>query len=111
MKLLRKYLFILPLLCLNITAFSQDTLVKKLDSLSLKKDTSGKQINNTNPAAYNKKTVLTPKSYFILLGSDLKQEFTKPFHMKGKDWRNFGIFAAGTGVLFLVDNKWLWVKM
>lgn len=104
MKLLRKYLFILPLLCLNITAFSQDTLVKKLDSLSLKKDTSGKQINNTNPAAYNKRTVLTPKSYFILLGSDLKQEFTKPFHMKGKDWRNFGIFAAGTGALFLVDK-------
>ena len=24
--------------------------------------------------------------------------------MKGKDWKNFGIFAAGTGALFLVDK-------
>jgi hypothetical protein len=100
----KKYLLILSFFCLNLSAFSQDTLVNKLDSLGLKKDTSGKQINNTNPAAYNKKTQLSPKTYFILLGSDLKQEFTKPFHMKGKDWRNFGIFAAGTGVLFLVDK-------
>jgi membrane-associated phospholipid phosphatase len=100
----KKYLFVLSLLCLNLTAFSQDTLVNKLDSLGRKKDTSGNQINNINPQAYNKKTELTPKTYFILLGSDLKQEFTKPFHMRGKDWKNFGIFAAGTGALFLVDK-------
>ncbi len=104
MQSYKKYLFILSMLCFNVAAFSQDTLVNKLDSLSLKKDSAGNQINNINPAAYNKKTQLTPKTYFVLLGSDLKQEFTKPFHMKGKDWKNFGIFAAGTGALFLADK-------
>lgn len=100
----KKWVLILSILCANFTAFSQDTLVNKLDSLGLKKDSSGSQINNTNPSAYNQRTQLTPKTYFVLLGSSIKQEFTKPFHMNGKDWKNFGIFAAGTGALFLADQ-------
>ncbi len=104
MKFGKKWLIAFSLVCMHFTSFSQDTLAHKLDSLGLKKDSSGNQINNINPQAYNKKTQLTPKTYFILLGSDLKQEFTKPFHMTGKDWRNFGIFAAGTGALYLVDK-------
>jgi hypothetical protein len=100
----KKWILILSILCANFTAFSQDSLVNKVDSLELKKDSSGNPINNTNPSAYNNKTQLTPKSYLVLLGSSIKQEFTKPFHMNGKDWKNFGIFAAGTGALFLVDK-------
>lgn len=100
----KKWLVIVSMLCTSLSAFSQDTLVNKLDSLGLKKDSAGSQVNNINPSAYNKKTELSPKTYFILLGSSLKQEFTQPFHMKGKDWKNFGIFAAGTGALFLVDK-------
>ena len=67
----------------------KDTLIRKLDSLSIKADSAGKQINNTSADAYNQETQLTFKSYFQLLGSNLKQDFTKPFHMKKRDWARF----------------------
>jgi len=81
-----------------------DTLIKKLDSLAKKTDSAGVQKNNINPAAYNDVTKLTPKSYFILLGSDIKQEFTKPFHMKRKDWGNLGKFALVELALGFADE-------
>lgn len=92
-------------LCSSAMAFAQqpDTLIKKLDSLSQKTE-EGKQINNTRPAAYNEATKFTFPSYFLLLGSDLKQAFTKPFHMHGKDWRYFGEFAVAFGALSLADK-------
>ncbi len=77
---------------LNIFAQQVDTLFKKLDSLHVKTDSAGKQLNNITPAAYNEHTEFTPSSYLILLGSDLKQAFTKPFHMKKKDWISAGGF-------------------
>ena len=81
-----------------------DTLVKKLDSLSNKTDSAGGQKNNTNPAAYNENTKITLSTYFILLGSDFKQEITKPFHMTKRDWGTFGKFALVTGALALADE-------
>lgn len=86
------------------TGFTQDTLINKLDSLHKQKDSAGQQINNIAPKAYNENTRLTFKSYFILLGSNLKQEFTKPFHMNKKDWGNFGKFAAVTIALSFADE-------
>jgi len=81
-----------------------DTLIKKLDSLSKKTDTIGGQKNNTNPSAYNEATKINFPTYFVLLGSDIKQAFTKPFHMKPRDWKYVGIFAAGTAALSLADK-------
>ena len=87
------------------TAFCQtDTLIRKLDSLSKKTDSAGGQVNNTTPRAYNKYTEITPASFFLLQFSDLKQAFTKPFHMTGKDWKTFGKFAVVTGALLLADE-------
>ena len=43
-------------------------------------------------------------SYFILLGQDVKQEFTKPFHLKKKDWGNLGKYAAVTFALSFADE-------
>lgn len=93
-------------LCLSVAGFSQqpDTLIKKLDSLSKKTDSAGKQINNTNPTAYNENTKITFPTYFILLGSDLKQAFTKPFHMKKRDWKYLGLATAAVAGLTLVDE-------
>lgn len=82
-----------------------DTLVKKLDSLSEKTDSAGGQKNNINRAAYNENTKINVPVYFILLGSDLKQEFTKPFHMTKKDWGTFGKFALVTGALAFADES------
>ncbi|MEO8405678.1 MAG: hypothetical protein ABI480_13815, partial [Chitinophagaceae bacterium] len=63
------------ILLFSIPVFSQkpDTLIKKLDSLSVKTDSAGSQINNTDRSAYNEHTKITAGVYFILLGSDLKQ--------------------------------------
>lgn len=94
------------ILSLPFAGYAQktDTLIKKLDSLNRKTDTTGKQVNNTNPAVYNENTKITFKSYFILLGSDLKQEFTKPFHMTSKNWGEFGKFALVTVALGFADE-------
>jgi membrane-associated phospholipid phosphatase len=88
------------------TAHAQkpDTLIKKLDSLSKKTDTTGGQKNNTNPSAYNETTKLNFPTYFILLGSDIKQAFTKPFHMKPRDWKYVAGFAGATVAVSLVDK-------
>src|ERR1700730_16715899 len=90
--------FLIPFL-----AFSQqpDTLIKKLDSLNKKADSAGKQLNNINKEAYNEQTKITFSGYFILLGSDLKQEITGPFHWHKKDWGKFAKLAViGAGLAF-----------
>jgi membrane-associated phospholipid phosphatase len=92
-------------LVIHSSAFAQtDTLANKLDSLSRKTDSAGGQVNNITPKAYNENTKITFNTYFILLGSDLKQSFTKPFHMKKRDWGNLGKFALVAGALAFADE-------
>jgi len=102
-----KIAFILLLAGISLNGFSQkpDTLIKKLDSLSKKTDSANGQKNNTSQAAYNQDTKLNFASYFILLGSNIKQEFTKPFHMTRRDWGKFAAFAGGIGVMTLADES------
>jgi len=103
---MKQAVFIIGLIFLSFTSYCQkaDTLLHKLDSLSIKTDSAGGQKNNTNPRAYNESTKLTPSTYFILLTSNLKQSFTKPLHMTGRDWGNLGKFAAVAGVLAFADE-------
>jgi membrane-associated phospholipid phosphatase len=103
MNFIRKYFLIIVFSFPVIANAQKDTLINKLDSLQRKKDTAG-QVNIINPDAYTETTNLTLKSYFVLLGSSLKQEFTKPFHMTKKDWGNFGKFAAVTVALSFADR-------
>jgi membrane-associated phospholipid phosphatase len=103
---MRKELVIIACLFLSTIGFSQkpDTLIKKLDSLSRKTDSAGGQKNNINPAAYNENTRITFSTYFILLGSDLKQEITAPFHLTHRDWIHVAEFAMVEGGLFFADE-------
>ena len=96
--------FIFMIIACQGVAQQPDTLIKKLDSLSKKTDSAGKQINNTAPAAYNQATKINFASYFILLGSDFKQAFTKPFHMTKKDWLTTAKFGVVFGGLALLDK-------
>jgi membrane-associated phospholipid phosphatase len=97
--------WLLLTLLLPVAGFSQsDTLINKLDSLSRKTDSAGGQVNNITPKAYNENTKITFNTYFILLGSDIKQSFTKPFHLLGKDWGNLGKFAIVAGTLSFFDE-------
>lgn len=97
-------LFLFFFIASSSVCFSQkpDTLIKKLDSLS-KKDDTVKQKNDINPQAYNERTKLTARSYFILLGSNLKQQITGPFNTSKKSWKQVGVFALMTGALAFAD--------
>src|SRR6478672_5736926 len=103
---MKKGLALITFLYLSCSLLAQkpDTLIKKLDSLSKRTDSAGGQVNNTKPAAYNESTKITFQSYFILLGSDIKQAFTKPFHMTKQDWITTGKFALVAGGLSLLDE-------
>jgi membrane-associated phospholipid phosphatase len=97
------------LLLFSSAAFAQepvkaDTLIKKLDSLAKKVDSTGTQVNNISESAYNENTKLNGRTYFILLGSSIKQEFTKPFHMKKRDFVRFGKFLLVAGALAFADE-------
>ena len=91
------------LLSFNISAQQPDTLIKKLDSLRAKTDTTG-QKNIIKQEAYNENTKINFETYFTLLASDAKQQFTKPFHMRGKDWTRLGIGAAIIGAFAMTDE-------
>jgi membrane-associated phospholipid phosphatase len=105
MKLLSGCFFLLAL-SFSTSVFSQkaDTLINKLDSLSKKTDSAGGQVNNIAPKAYNENSRINFKSYFILLSSDVKQSFTKPFHMSGQDWGKLGKFAVIAAALSFADE-------
>src|SRR4051812_44267667 len=96
-------------LCLFFSGkiFSQqpDTLIHKLDSLNKKTDTTGGQKNIINPKAYNESTQITFPTYFILLGSDLKQQFTAPFHQTGREWIRIGAYAAGIAAISALADE------
>jgi membrane-associated phospholipid phosphatase len=98
--------FIISLILLSFTSYCRqtNTLFPKLDSLSAKTDSAGGQKNNTNPKAYNERPTLTPSSYVTSLATNLKQSFTKPLHMTGRDWGNLGKFAAVAGALAFADE-------
>ena len=76
-RILTSFFFVSITLC----GFAQkpDTLITKLDSLHKQNDSTGsKQVNNTDPSAFNENTVIKFGDYFVLLGSDMKQAFTAP---------------------------------
>jgi membrane-associated phospholipid phosphatase len=99
-------LYIISFLLLPFAGLTQqpDTLIKKLDSLSKKTDSTGGQINSISQAAYNEKTKITVPVYFILLGSDMKQEITAPFHFHKKSWIKAGVIALTTVSLGFADE-------
>jgi membrane-associated phospholipid phosphatase len=101
-----RYLIGMMLLALTLPSFGQrtDTLVRKLDSLSQKTDSADRQINNTDRSAFTQATRITAGNYFILLWSDIRQAYTKPFHMKGRDWRVAGEFALAAGAISFLDE-------
>jgi membrane-associated phospholipid phosphatase len=97
------FLFFATVITTQANAQRPDTLLRKLDSLNQQADTVG-QVNRTEPEAYNEATRITLPAFFILQGSNLKQAFTKPFHMSGKNWRTAGAFAVVLGAVAFADR-------
>ena len=90
---------VLLLLALNVPVigFAQDSLSNR-NILNLNRSEDTLQIESLSARDYSLKNF---DNYFTLLGSNLKEEFTKPFHIKKKDWQNLGKFAVViTGLSF-----------
>ncbi|MEO5944749.1 MAG: phosphatase PAP2 family protein [Ferruginibacter sp.] len=96
-------IFLFPCICYAQEPVKADTLIKKLDSLQAKPSEKN-VINNVDPEAYNENTNLNFRTYFILLGSDLKQQFTVPFHTKKKEWMKTAAFAGIVAGLTFTDK-------
>jgi len=107
MRKQHRFLFLLFILIPSfLIAQQKDTLIKKLDSLSNKTDSVGaKQKNVIVPEAYNETTKITTHTYFVLLVSDVKQQWTAPFRATGSDWIKIGCFAAATTAVALFADK------
>src|SRR5689334_1529842 len=103
----------LPLLCFVAGLFfsseifcqKPDTLIHRLDSLNKKTDTTGGQKNVINPKAYNENTQITFGNYFVLLGSDLKQQFTAPFHQTKQEWIRIGGYTTAIAAISVVVDE------
>ncbi|MGI8634064.1 MAG: phosphatase PAP2 family protein [Segetibacter sp.] len=104
LKLLRRTLAIMVFIPVVTLSQQKDTLTKKLDSLSIKTDTSQlKQKNDINPAVYEG-AKLDIGTYFTLLKDNFKQDAILPFHTKGKDWLKVGGFALAMGAVALTNK-------
>jgi Membrane-associated phospholipid phosphatase len=98
-------LFLFLLFFTPAIGFSQkDTLVKKLDSLSVTETKQEKKNNDVNPSAYNDSTKFTFHNYFVLLGNDFKQQVTYPFHLKKNDWTKIALFGGAITALAITDE-------
>ena len=98
-------LFILVSFFAPAIGFSQkDTLVKKLDSLSVTETRQEKKNNDITPSAYNDSTKFTVRNYFKLLGNDFKQQVTSPFHLNKRQWIKVAVFGAAAGALSIADE-------
>ncbi len=104
MKFIKKCLIVFSMTWVNFSALAQEIQFHKSDSLSLNRDTSVVQIEKPGLNAYDPEVRLAPKTYLILLGNNLKKEFTKPFHLNKKDWGNLGKFSAVTLALSFADE-------
>lgn len=84
-----------------------DSLARQLDSLHrVQQEADNKPVLNTDEEDYTSRTNITPRAYVALLGTDLLQEVTGPFHASKRTWVKVGEFALLEGALVFAD-KWI----
>lgn len=104
MKAVRNFLTLILLIPVISYSQQKDTLVKKLDSLSIQSDSLANGKNNNIRSAAYEGAKINVATYFTLLADDIKQQATLPFHTKGKDWLKVGGFALLTGAVALTNK-------
>jgi len=88
------------------SAQQKDSLTKKLDSLVKNPDSTGaKQKNPVSPSFYNENTRITPHVYLVLVADDIKQQWTSPLRLTGREWLGVGAFATATTAAILFADK------
>jgi membrane-associated phospholipid phosphatase len=104
MKFIQRLLAILLFVPFAAHTQEMDTLTTKLDSVSIETGSfSNGEHNNINSRTYEAAKI-DGRTYLILLASDFKQQFTRPFHTEGKDWLKAGGFALATGAVALTNR-------
>lgn len=103
---LRSYVLMASLIAFpaGLQAQQTDSLVKKLDSLRIEDTRPDKPIIDVDKDEYTSKTNINLKTYFILLGTDFKQEVTSPFHATKKTYIKVAEFVALEGLMFFADK-------
>ena len=109
MKHINVRLILLHILFLLATqlGYSQDTdtLLRKLDSLHREEQKpENKRPPDIDEEDYTSQTNITPKGYVVLLGTNIVQEITGPFHTSGKTWLKVAGFVALEGALLFADK-------
>ena len=82
---LSSLLMLSVIISFSVPAIAQktDTLIKKLDSMQKTEEKQRPEIKpeiDVNKDEYTSQTNITPKTYFVLLGTDMLQEVRTPFH-------------------------------
>lgn len=75
-----------------------------LNSKDISNNNIEKNFRQMDSIPFKNKSLLNVNSYFIFLGQNLEQEFTRPFHFKKKSWENFGKYAVITVALSFADE-------
>jgi hypothetical protein len=90
----------------GISCYCQNaaTPIRNLDSLNGQSADTGGNVKNDRVLTSTESCELNVSTYFILLGSNLKEAFAKPFHMKGKDWAYAGMAVVFVGGLSFDDE-------
>lgn len=86
-----------------LAATAQKDIFKKMDSLSrLPPPLKRENRDSIRREFYNQKTKITFPVYWKLMGSDLKQQVTSPFHARPRLWyRTAAVMGVTAGILLL----------
>src|SRR4051794_8216803 len=101
---MRKLLALLLFIPLMGVAQVRDTLAKNPDSLDIRSDRlNDVSLSHSNLPGYEN-AKLDLGTYFTLLGDDLKQQLTFPFHASRREWVKIGKLALLTGAVALINK-------
>ncbi|MEO8710832.1 MAG: phosphatase PAP2 family protein [Parafilimonas sp.] len=102
---MRFFIWALIFFTISNNVFSQkpDTLVGVQNSLYENTDSAAGKTNISSP--FNENARIHFSTYFILLGSDMKQQITAPFHQTGKEWIHIGMYGASVAALSIIADE------
>ena len=89
----------------NVFSQKPDTFTGESNSLYKNTDTAaGKTIITISPS-FDKNVRISFSTYFILLGSNMKQQITAPFHQTKKEWIHIGMYGASVAALSIIADE------
>ena len=101
---IKSRIIVFTCLFIPFIGFCQEPIVHSTDSLGKSSGSMPRESNLLFQHGYDSSVQPTPKLFFNLLLKDFKDEFTRPFHLQGKDWGNLAKYAVVGGALAFLDG-------